>query len=633
MTNLVQSLFRIDPTEGLVQYVNAIKPFHSKVLDVLVEYIYSEKAAVTMHDRWSWVMSLTRPKVDVELSCGFGIVWDPFKTPSKETQATIKQAQSQVSMPLGIRLAANSTHLSVPQNGVSLVSGTRVTLVTNGTLPASIPQVSIGHTYIVEGHNSQFVLIDPVTSQPIDFLTNGQGTTFMHLVDLKFNSFLIEPNYGSSHTIAVTNIKSNQCTFVDTFNISAVSPSTKTWTISSDVRPKYDIIKIIHDDVSILPLDVAGNCCFVVDGNHEDYFPPGSTFVVTSTTSNNKTFTVADLGSGRLLTRYVGNSTIIPVDEVINSQDANMGVATVQLSVFIPPGSLIHIANNTGIGGNGRYTVVSTQTTAGTTRVVVDETISTLSAPDGNIHIPIGPSRMPQWPTGMQVGFSSTGTYPVPLSGSSAVYYAPTKTPGVFNLATKRYPSQLSDYVDLTSGHTGILKIQRSEMFWPGAYVKVSGSHLNKNDKNYIVSQTVPEGDNVRLYVMEKVLHNTPSNHEFDGIMEFNFDSYGAPAYCPVAHAPDLYTDTFIHEHISFEFTIGLSDALTATMYESRTHGWGTSPFGDGNEVDKSASSPIGRDSAAVGTILTTGIDMQLFGVGGLVETVESVSKNYGHSL
>jgi hypothetical protein len=45
-----QMLSVIDPTEGLVQYVLAVKPYHTKILEVLVEYVYTDKVVVIVQD-------------------------------------------------------------------------------------------------------------------------------------------------------------------------------------------------------------------------------------------------------------------------------------------------------------------------------------------------------------------------------------------------------------------------------------------------------------------------------------------------------------------------------------------------------------------------------------------------------
>ena len=316
MTNLVQSLFRIDPTEGLVQYVKAVKPYHTKVLDVLVEYIYSERVSATVKDRWRWEMHLTRPKVDVEVMCGYGIVWDPSKNPSTDISANILSAQTTVSMPINVRLTTDPKSVSTSQSGATLVSGTRVTLSTTGTLPASIPQVAIGHVYEIQGHNSDFSLIDPITNTAISFLTNGSGTAFINLVDVKVNTFLVAPNYGLSYGAVVTNYKSNQLTFVDTFKVASVNIPSKYWIATTDLRPTYAISVVLLDDVTVG--SQAGNCSFVIDGNHEDHFPPGSTFTITGSNLNNGTFTVSS-SAHRSFTRFDGKRTIIPVNETAST--------------------------------------------------------------------------------------------------------------------------------------------------------------------------------------------------------------------------------------------------------------------------------------------------------------------------
>ena len=33
-----------DPIDGLVRFVEEIKPFHSKVIEVLTEYVYTKKS-------------------------------------------------------------------------------------------------------------------------------------------------------------------------------------------------------------------------------------------------------------------------------------------------------------------------------------------------------------------------------------------------------------------------------------------------------------------------------------------------------------------------------------------------------------------------------------------------------------
>lgn len=49
-SDLIKTLRRTDPIENLVQYTNEVKPYHSKLLDTFVEYIYGEEINVTIND-------------------------------------------------------------------------------------------------------------------------------------------------------------------------------------------------------------------------------------------------------------------------------------------------------------------------------------------------------------------------------------------------------------------------------------------------------------------------------------------------------------------------------------------------------------------------------------------------------
>lgn len=636
MTDLTQSLFRIDPTEGLVQYAKEVKPYHSKILDVLVEYIYSEKVAVSMRERWSWTMTFSRPKVDTIYTCGYGLVWDPYKTAESAPPVNIISSQSLMSIPLIVRSTADATALAIPLSGYTISSGAQVTIHSTGTLPASIPQVRAGVSYRVTGHNAQFTLTDPQTNQPISFLTNGTGLITIEPSDVHFNSFLVEPAFGPAYNVAVINKKANQLAFVDSYNVIAVNPPNKQWTIDGDIRPQIPLAGVVYDNISLPFLATPGNCSFVFDGNQESFFPPNSTFTVLSG-ANAGSYQVADTGSNRELTRYDGKQTIVPVVNSIPSPHSP-GNARTGLSTVIPVGSNIYVNNNTGVGGNGRYTVTQVTLVGSHTVLTVKETVSMLTANNGVVNIVVHPARIPAWPSGLLTSYSSSDAYPPPLTSSSKFYYVPTKSPGIFNLATKRYPTELEDYVDITNANAGLITIRRAEVFNPGAYIKISGSYLSKNDGNYIVRSTVQEGDKVRVYVMEKVPFTTPQSLPFDGIMEFNFDSYDAPVYCPVSQCSDMHADTFIHEHIMFEYTMHLSDAVHASITDLTPHyGFGSVPYGNnraeyglgvGSNPYYAVTSSAG--GAPVGTILPTGYDMQYFDLGGIDETIDFVARNYG---
>jgi len=53
-------LKNIDPIQGLVDYVNDIKPYHSKVFEVLVQYVYQDYVNVTIKDSFNLGLNETR---------------------------------------------------------------------------------------------------------------------------------------------------------------------------------------------------------------------------------------------------------------------------------------------------------------------------------------------------------------------------------------------------------------------------------------------------------------------------------------------------------------------------------------------------------------------------------------------
>jgi diacylglycerol kinase family enzyme len=60
MTNITL----LDPVQGLVDFVNDIKPYHTKIVEVLVEYVQTDKVNVTVNDDFSFHIHLGYPHFD-----------------------------------------------------------------------------------------------------------------------------------------------------------------------------------------------------------------------------------------------------------------------------------------------------------------------------------------------------------------------------------------------------------------------------------------------------------------------------------------------------------------------------------------------------------------------------------------
>lgn len=80
MTNLVlmQPTVKIDPTNGLIAYVQAVKPYHTKIMEVLVEYIVEDDLKVTFLENMQMDINLSDGGGDVIYTCGYGFVWNPY---------------------------------------------------------------------------------------------------------------------------------------------------------------------------------------------------------------------------------------------------------------------------------------------------------------------------------------------------------------------------------------------------------------------------------------------------------------------------------------------------------------------------------------------------------------------------
>lgn len=444
MANLIQSLMRIDPTQGLIEYVNTVKPYHTKLLDILVEYVYTDAVNVTVKDNLTWVIELARPDTDVVYSCGYGLVWDQQVT----SETTIKA---------------------------------------------------------------------PIISALAD---SAPG-----------NSFLIIPQVGQSYGICVVNSTASLFSFADTFNIVSVNYQSQQWVVSGDV------------------------------------------------------------------------------------------------TTLLFAGKAVYVNNNGTSVANGKYIVSSSSLVGSNTVVTVQETIYPLAQNNGQFNIPVSSDRFPAWIAGTQINLVSTGSLPTPLTAETVCFFAPTTTPGVFNLSTKAYPTKYDDFVKVTDTGSGNISAFRSQTFFPGATVTVTSSFHTANNGQYTIMKTEPEGDNLRIYVREKVAFSSPIGHATDGMMIYNINGYDAPAYCELAQAPDLYVGAYISEMLTFEYLINFTDTITSSISEFNMSGYGDMPFSTASDslFGESTDSSIEANPLMAGyTMLPHGIDAQMFDVGGIDESIST---------
>lgn len=217
----------------------------------------------------------------------------------------------------------------------------------------------------------------------------------------------------------------------------------------------------------------------------------------------------------------------------------------------LPPNSYFFISSNNP-SANGRYTVAAATYNSSLNRTTVTtiEPVSLLAQPTGKFNIPIDFDELPYWPPGAAIQLSTTGQMPEPLDPTKTYYFTPSKKVGIFNLSEERYPTEYADIVNLTNGGTGELTAVRSEPFVPGEFVRVDNT--GGNDGDYTVHTIKKSGSTFIIRVLQRVPEDNPNADSPPSTMTYE-GSFGDP-YCAVAHAPPLHSETYIYEHLVFDF-------------------------------------------------------------------------------
>lgn len=246
MTNLInQALFRIDPTEGLLLYAEAIKPYHSKVLDVLVEYVYTEPMVVTAVDRHR--LNIGLPVIDpddplrrdaspVTYTRGYGLAYSAY---DKDVVGGLPRAEI-VSAQGPIKLVctfAGTTVTAAPHvSGYTPTDGTPLSMTTTGSFPAVVGSpITPGESfYVTAAAGSTFSISRAVGGAPIEFITSGIGEVSLTPTNLPVNSFLIQPPPPIDYRIAVVSVSNNQVAFVDAYTVIGVDRFAQTWILQGN---------------------------------------------------------------------------------------------------------------------------------------------------------------------------------------------------------------------------------------------------------------------------------------------------------------------------------------------------------------------------------------------------------------
>lgn len=583
-----QLLFNADPVEGFVRYANAVKPYHTKIMEALIEYVYTEELSVNMKERWDWAISLSRPTIKTVPRCGFGIVWDSQDLSLDYKPLLIKQAVGQMDIGLSFLSDIHSpTTILVSSNPYNYVISVNdpVTIRTTESMPSSSSgDISPGVIYYVTSVGSHSIEIShELGGAPLAFVFPGTGTITIHQENKQYNTFLVTPDVPTVYKAIVSNLKANQLTFVDPYSIVNVQSSTNSIIVSGVLLASAYV-----DLVFNVPITTGSNTglpntsavfelSMSINGIIIHLSIVGSaaqTILALLSELNNTLGTSAEAtivgNSIRITSLAKGDvSTVSVVDITLLAAIAAFdGIAPQVNNTKIFPGSVVYVRDNTSIKSTS-FTVATATVQGNTTKIQTIEVVPPTMTPVGTLNVVGGPGTTPRLLPGTRVQVSSSQVLPAPLMSQSDYFLILTDQIGVFTLATKRQPIEYSDTVDLSSYGSGGLSITRSETFYPGAVVRVSNTYNSKNNGTYIVQSTKREGQLVRVQVAQRVPLSTPTALQVDGVMELDFAvGYDFPQYCAPAHTSDLFAETFFSEHILFEYDIDFIDRVFTTALE-----------------------------------------------------------------
>jgi hypothetical protein len=205
MTNFVQ----LDPIEGLLQYILDIKPYHSKIAEVLVDYSVNDDVAVTILDSWQMDAIFVEDYND-QFACdeGYGVL--PFGDQDMSIgympDLTINGYLTHSGISLQLPIVYIDPFVFSFYTIINVVSGINGTWIVSGN---HANELVAGHAFMVEGNagggNGTYIIgaasnvgpdthVDIIGSIPLG--ASSQGTAHINT-----GSFFIEGNYASTFTV------------------------------------------------------------------------------------------------------------------------------------------------------------------------------------------------------------------------------------------------------------------------------------------------------------------------------------------------------------------------------------------------------------------------------------------------
>lgn len=421
---MASNIKQLDPVQGLVSYVQDIKPFHTKIVEVLVEYVYTEGVETSIGDSLEIGIGLDFGGNLGPLLCAGGYDTLPYDSLGVYPIASPNTGITFSNYP-AINVVTNS--ITIPGNFVSqFVAGSVVTMYSvledhtnalpiSGVLlgsPANDFQVTGDHTatyvagfsfdvygsigndgtYTTSAGGATFAA--GVTTIPVDeaipsavvggkigiITTPGSHTGQFTVLDATFDAGSIDVWTSPPNLFTLTpgDEASTVVRFVEALSVIPALSSTQFYsayvenvTIQiNDALPSTE-----HEGYFVTPLTGITASSFTIGVDLADNLRAGDTFSVDDSTGNDGTYTITTITSG-------ASNTTIGVQEAVADLTID-GTLTFRIgsNVFIVSGNystrFIQGRKLDVVGGDyvGTYNVLRSDFVDGNTRIRVLEKI------------------------------------------------------------------------------------------------------------------------------------------------------------------------------------------------------------------------------------------------------------------
>lgn len=234
---------KVDPTQSFVDYVNHVKPFHTKILEVDVTLLCNDSVDVVLYEDFKNNITLLTPDRELIRTCGWGIEWDSIKTIEEYPTVNIKQSVGDVYINCSLSTTVSDITLNNDTFYIPVI-GDEIVFFSTGALPTTVDGSIIpGVGYFITSVSSNLIQVsDEVNGNPIVFTDVGTGTISIMPMSLEYNSFLVNEETFNNYDFIVSSTKTNECTFVDSYNVTSFNSPSKQWTVAEDLVSNNKIV-------------------------------------------------------------------------------------------------------------------------------------------------------------------------------------------------------------------------------------------------------------------------------------------------------------------------------------------------------------------------------------------------------